>query len=129
LVTDTLRSDDAAHRTVLPTVHQKNHVYANNRAGVSHQLTRQRERAMWGFTSPTPRATIPDASRPHTKPLSSGPPSDAGGELSSVTYSGMPSVAGYRMCMRCSCKAAPLCPHIVKLTTPVGTMQEQTVSL
>ena len=53
LVTDKLRSYDAAHRTVMPTVHHINHVYANNRAEVSHQPTRQRERAMRRFASPT----------------------------------------------------------------------------
>jgi putative transposase len=53
LVTDKLRSYDAAHRTMMPTVNHLNHVYANNRAEVSHESTRQRERAMRGFTSPT----------------------------------------------------------------------------
>ena len=53
LITDKLRSYDSAHPTVMPTVDHKNHVYANNRAEVSHQPTRQRERAMRGFTSPT----------------------------------------------------------------------------
>ncbi len=53
LVTDKLRSYDAAHRTVMPTVHHKNHVYANNRAEVSHEPTRQRERHMRGFSSST----------------------------------------------------------------------------
>jgi len=51
LVTDTLRSYDAAHRTIMPSVNHLNHVYANNRAEVSHEPTRQRERAMRGFTS------------------------------------------------------------------------------
>ncbi len=53
LVTDKLRSYDAAHRTLMPTVPHLNHVYANNRAEVSHQPTRQRERAMRGFSSST----------------------------------------------------------------------------
>ena len=53
LVTDKLRSYGAAHRTIMPTVNHINHIYANNRAEVSHQTTRQRERAMRGFTSPT----------------------------------------------------------------------------
>jgi len=52
-VTDTLRSDDAAHRTVMPTVEHLHHVYANNRAEVSHQPTRQREYHMRGFASLT----------------------------------------------------------------------------
>jgi len=51
LVTDKLRSYDAAHRTVMPTVSHINHVYANNRAEVSHQPTRQQEYSMRGFTS------------------------------------------------------------------------------
>ena len=53
LVTDNLRSYDAAHRTIMPTVNHLNHVYANNRAEVSHQPTRQRERAMRRFKSLT----------------------------------------------------------------------------
>ncbi len=53
LVTDTLRSDDAAHRTIMPTVHHINHIYANNRAEVSHEPTRQRERHMRRFSSST----------------------------------------------------------------------------
>ena len=53
LVTDTLRSYDAAHRTIIPTVSHINQVYANNRAEVSHEPTRQRERHMRGFSSST----------------------------------------------------------------------------
>jgi len=53
LVTDKLRSYDAAHRTVMPTVSHINHVYANNRAEVSHQPTRQQEYHMRGFASST----------------------------------------------------------------------------
>ncbi len=53
LVTDKFRSYDAAHRTIMPTVSHINQVYANNRAEVSHELTRQRERHMRGFSSST----------------------------------------------------------------------------
>jgi putative transposase len=53
LVTDQLRSYDAAHGTMMPTVEHLNHVYANNRAEVSHQPTRQREYHMRGFSSST----------------------------------------------------------------------------
>jgi putative transposase len=53
LVTDKLRSYDAAHRTIMPTVEHLNQVYANNRAEVSHQPTRQQEYHMRGFSSPT----------------------------------------------------------------------------
>jgi len=51
LVTDKLRSYDAAHRSIMPTVRHINHVYVNNRAEVSHQPTRQREYHMRGFAS------------------------------------------------------------------------------
>jgi putative transposase len=53
LITDKLRTYDAAHRTIMPTVNHINHVYANNRAEVSHEPTRQRERHMRRFSSST----------------------------------------------------------------------------
>jgi len=51
LITDKLRSYAAAHRTMMPTVKHLNHLYANNRVEVSHEPTRQRERAMRVFCS------------------------------------------------------------------------------
>ena len=53
LITDKLKSYGAAHRTMTPTVNHINQVYANNRAEVSHEPTRQQERAMRRFNSPT----------------------------------------------------------------------------
>ena len=43
-VTDKLSSDRAAHRAVMPSVAHRTDRYENNRAEVSHQPTRQRER-------------------------------------------------------------------------------------
>ena len=51
LVTDKLRSYPAACRTVMPSVVHCTDQYANNRAEVSHQPTRQRERQMRRFKS------------------------------------------------------------------------------
>jgi putative transposase len=51
LVTDKLRSYSAAQREVLPSVAHDTGQYANNRAEVSHQPTRQRERLMRRFKS------------------------------------------------------------------------------
>ena len=51
LITDHLRSYAAAGRTVMPSVVHVTDQYANNRAEVSHQPTRQRERQMRRFTS------------------------------------------------------------------------------
>jgi putative transposase len=51
LVTDKLRSYSAAHRTIMPSVIHDTSRYANNRAEVSHQPTRQRERQMRRFKS------------------------------------------------------------------------------
>jgi len=51
LITDKLRSYGAAHRSVMPSVEHLTACYANNRAEVSHQPTRQRERQMRKFKS------------------------------------------------------------------------------
>jgi putative transposase len=51
MVTDKLRSYAAAHRTIMPSVGHDTSQYANNRAEVSHEPTRQRERGMRRFKS------------------------------------------------------------------------------
>ena len=51
LVTDKLGSYRAAHRSVIPSVVHSTRRYANNRAEVSHQPIRQRERQMRRFKS------------------------------------------------------------------------------
>ena len=51
LITDKLRSYSAAHRIVMPSVIHSTRQYENNRAEVSHQPTRQRERQMRRFKS------------------------------------------------------------------------------
>lgn len=51
IITDTLKSDGAAQREMLPSVEHRQHRYLNNRAENSHQPTRQRERRMQGFKS------------------------------------------------------------------------------
>ena len=51
LITDKLRSYSAACRSVVPSVVHRTDQYANNRAEVSHQATRQRERQMRRFKS------------------------------------------------------------------------------
>ena len=51
LVTDELRSYEAAHRAIMPSVVHDTERYANNRAEVSHEPIRQRERQMRGFKS------------------------------------------------------------------------------
>ena len=51
LITDKLRSYSAAHRTVMPSVIHSTRQYENNRAELSHQPTRQRERQIRRFRS------------------------------------------------------------------------------
>ncbi len=46
MVTDKLRSYDVAHRELIPESIHNNEQYANNRAELSHQPTRVRERVM-----------------------------------------------------------------------------------
>ncbi|WP_424140133.1 IS6 family transposase [Roseomonas chloroacetimidivorans] len=52
IVTDKLRSYAAAKREILPSVEHRQSRYLNNRAEVSHQPTRRRERQMQQFKSP-----------------------------------------------------------------------------
>jgi len=51
LIADKLRSYSAARRTVMPSVVHSTRQYENNRAEVSHQPTRQRERQVRRFKS------------------------------------------------------------------------------
>lgn len=51
IVTDKLRSYDVAHRDLIPETIHDNAQYANNRAELSHQPTRVRERQMRRFKS------------------------------------------------------------------------------
>jgi putative transposase len=51
IVTDKLRSYGVAHRTLLPEARHNAEQYANNRAELSHQPTRVRERVMRRFKS------------------------------------------------------------------------------
>ncbi len=51
IVTDKLRSYGVAHRDVAPDATHDTSQYANNRAELSHQPTRVRERGMRGFKS------------------------------------------------------------------------------
>ena len=52
LATDKLGSYRVAHREIMPSVTHDTTQYANNRAELSHQLTRQRERHMRRLKSP-----------------------------------------------------------------------------
>ncbi|WP_458098160.1 IS6 family transposase [Roseomonas sp. WA12] len=52
IVTDKLRSYGAAKREILPGAEHRQSRYLNNRAEVSHQPTRRRERRMQRFKSP-----------------------------------------------------------------------------
>ena len=52
VITDTLASDGAAKREVLPRVEHRQHQRRNNRAEHAHQPTRERERRMRRFKRP-----------------------------------------------------------------------------
>ena len=49
IVTDKLGSYQVVHRELITEVIHDTSQYANNKAGLSHQLTRVRERNMWKF--------------------------------------------------------------------------------
>lgn len=52
IVTDKLKSYGAAKRDIMPGVEHRQHKGLNNRAELSHQPTRQKERQVRGFKSP-----------------------------------------------------------------------------
>ncbi|BCH67613.1 hypothetical protein RvVAT039_pl04460 (plasmid) [Agrobacterium vitis] len=52
MITDKLRSHDAAKREIMPGVEYRSHKGLNNRAKNSHQPVRRRERIMKRFKSP-----------------------------------------------------------------------------
>ena len=92
LITDKLRSYSAAHRTVMPSVIHSTQQYENNRAEVSHQSTRQRERADAQVQVGRPSATVrlgarrrPESLPGRTSPApGSSPPSLEGPFVPSV---------------------------------------------
>jgi putative transposase len=75
VVTDKLRSYQAAHREVMPSVEHRSAKYLNNRAENSHQPTRQRQRAMKGFRSVGAAQRFLSFLQPHLTPLATPPPS------------------------------------------------------
>lgn len=52
IITDQLKSYEAACKELMPSVEHRQHKGLNNRAELSHQPTRQRERPMRRFKSP-----------------------------------------------------------------------------
>ena len=52
IITDQLKSYEAARNELMPSVEHRQHQGLNNRAALSHQPTRQRERQMRRFKSP-----------------------------------------------------------------------------
>ncbi len=53
IITDKLKSYGAAKREIMPGVEHRQHKGLNNRAELSHQPTRQKERQMRKFKSPS----------------------------------------------------------------------------
>ena len=75
LITDKLRSFSAAHRTVMPSVIHSTRQYENNRAEVSHQPTRQRERQMAPIQVGRPSTTVRIGARRRTESVPGRPTS------------------------------------------------------
>jgi putative transposase len=91
LVTDRLGSYRAAHRVIMPSVVHDTTRYANNRAEVSHQPTRQRERHMRRFKSVAhaqrfSRSTMPFATCSHCWTTSTSRQPSAPSALARVRY-------------------------------------------
>ena len=92
LVTDKLGSYRVAHRDVMPLVTHDTTRYANNRAEVSHQPTRQRERQMRGFTSSAHAQCFLHVHGIHSKSVSRGSAPAEIGSSSNVAGTSVHSV-------------------------------------
>lgn len=134
VVTDKLRSHDAAHREVLPPIEHRSHKGMNNRAEDSHQPTRRRERAMKGFRGVGGAAVAVRVQR-HPAPAStcaSHPPGrpgrtwrNAGSPSRRTSGYGEASTAASRPRRRTS---APGSPHGTPTPSPASGRRPQTRS-
>ena len=128
LVTDKLRSYPAAHRTVMPSVVHRTEQYANNRAEVSHQPTRQRERQMRRFKSAAPSAAVRGRPRRGAQSLPGRPTPAA---INSPPLASPPSVrrvGGGDVCLLTDgediCTIGEQdCPRSINLTIPHGDLE------
>ncbi len=64
IITDPLKSDEAAHQAWMPGVEHRQHPGLNHRAALSHPPTRQQERPMPRFRSPGPAQRVLSAQGP-----------------------------------------------------------------
>ena len=71
-----------------------NHIYANNRAEVSHEPTRTGDARVH---SPNAGPRISDTARTHTESLSSQPPCVTGGPLAFLAVTGVSGLEGGRV--------------------------------
>ena len=90
LVTDKLSSYRAAHRAVMPSVAHRTDRYENNRAEVSRQPTRQRERQMRRFKSPGQAQQFLVRARTRPQPFPRWPSPGASGASSRAPRSLFP---------------------------------------
>ncbi len=92
IVTDKLRSYAAVKCEVLPGVEHRQSRYLNNRAEVSHQPTRRRERQMQRFKSARhPSSSFPPASQ--AKPLLLSPSASCPPTVAYTTTSSSAAIA------------------------------------
>mgnify|MGYP001811704253 CR=1 FL=1 len=89
MITDKLKSYSAAHREVFPSVIHSTEQYENNRAGVSHEPTRQRERQMRRFKSAGQAQRFLYSVRRGRKFVQTGVAFDASDSLSGVSFKGI----------------------------------------
>ena len=93
LVTDKLRTYETARRILMPSVVHDTERYANDRAEVSHEPIRQRERQMRGFKSVASSATILVGARSHSESIPSRTPPAAVSQPPALTNSFLAGLA------------------------------------
>src|SRR5215472_6087938 len=105
-VTDKLKSYAAAKRQILPSVEHRQSRYLNNRAELSHQPTRRRERQMKRFHVSASCAALPLHPQSDPQPFPTPPSSPQCQPVSHGSQCRLLHVA--RCCRSCACNRNPL---------------------
>ena len=127
LVTDKLRSYPAAHREVFPAVTHRSGQYENNRAEVSHQHRRERERQMRRFKSAALAQRFLCLHGPRSQPVPSGTSSSESEPPSTPPAASFHGLEDCDVCLLKQGVLGAVSGHhrfgVVNLTTPPQTRE------
>ncbi len=129
LVTDRLKSYSAAHREMMPSVPHDTSRWSNNRAEVSHEAVRHRERQLRRFKSAETCPAFPLCPRCRRESVPGGSSESHSGQLPSSAKSVLWGLAGGDVRLLRTAggsRSAPLAPMTANLTVPTRILMPPT---